>query len=69
MSDGEQGYGVSAKDKNSLLDGSPEEKLEAWLRLTKNDDGHHKAGVSSSSSSSFINQASIPPSISPTFNR
>ncbi|KAL6862742.1 hypothetical protein ACO1O0_002980 [Amphichorda felina] len=44
MSDGEQGHGVTAKDKDALTDGSPEERMEAWLRLTKNSDGHHKAG-------------------------
>ena len=47
MSDGEQGHGVTAKDKDALTDGSPEERMEAWLHLTKNSDGHHKAGVSS----------------------
>lgn len=47
MGNNAEGYGVSAKDKNALLDGSPEEKMEAWLRLTKNPDGHYKAGVSS----------------------
>lgn len=70
MSDGEQGHGVTAKDKDALTDGSPEERMEAWLRLTKNSDGHHKAGVSSppagpSSSSSPSPSPSLNPFIRP----
>ncbi|KAF7562513.1 hypothetical protein G7046_g1627 [Stylonectria norvegica] len=37
--------GVSAEDK-VLLNGSPDEKIKAWLNLTKDDSGHLKAGVS-----------------------
>lgn len=33
------------EDRDVLLKGTPEERIDAWLKLTKNEDGHYKAGV------------------------
>ena len=37
---------ASGDERRLLLDGTPEEKINTWLKLTKDDDGHFKAGVS-----------------------
>jgi hypothetical protein len=34
------------KARNALLDGPPEDRIKEWLRLTKDDAGHFKSGVS-----------------------
>jgi len=45
MGQQDEAPGAKAKSEYSHLpQGSPEEKVLQWLRLTKNDDGHFKAG-------------------------
>ncbi|CAM1511554.1 Fc.00g090670.m01.CDS01 [Cosmosporella sp. VM-42] len=38
------GESASEKEQRLLLDGTPEEKINTWLRLTKDEHGHLKAG-------------------------
>lgn len=49
MGDQWQKSGDDAEDgeRDVLLHGSPEEKIKTWLKLTVENDGHYKSGVSS----------------------
>lgn len=50
-------YGLDAKDRYALMEGTPEEKINTWLKLTKNPDGHYKAGVSPSAPHALVHPA------------
>lgn len=36
---------VTDEERRILLNGTPEEKINTWLKLTKDQNGHLKAGV------------------------
>lgn len=36
---------VTDEERRILLNGTPEEKINTWLKLTKDENGHLKAGV------------------------
>ncbi len=37
---------MSSDGGDKLLNGTPEERIQGWLELTKNEEGHFKQGVS-----------------------
>lgn len=36
---------ATTDDNDLLLNGTPEQRLKTWLKLTKDESGHYKAGV------------------------